>query len=635
MSASSSYKLWRSTTGLDDAGMDLRVAQFSAHTSREFNSASTPAGLEQQLPLLVALCAIAGAILFAFLILLWLRQQMSREKDAEEGDRRGLVEEGTACPLDNADKNNKSKSLTEAKWVDDATSTEISAEASATQVAAAITENVKFEKMKIKQTETRWVAGPTPHVSTSCVERIETASSSLASCSSSEHRTTTISAGGCGNFTSGAAQLQSSNISSTSSSTLTASQCGGSASQSNASSVSMGVCKLTKRSPRREGNRRTRSMYSTHMSTIMTSTSSSSSSTTTMEQQGGMMIRPEQTHIQRRVKGLLERRGSSASLTIDLGPASESQPLSITPTRECAEEFLLSTGNLLNRSQLHRAICQPNLLHKEFWEVPLNFPEAVDICGSGVKNRYRSVLPNARSRVVLPGSDDPLATYINANYVRGYDEDARYIATQGPLSHTIQDFWSMAWAERTPIIVMMTRLHESAKTKCEAYFPLEMNSRLQAGPFTIILNSMDTRGGYTVRDLEVRYENERRIIQHYWYDSWPDHAVPQTADALVGLAAEINTLPGPIIVHCSAGIGRTGCFIALATGMTQLAREGSVDILGILCQMRYDRGGMIQTAEQYEFVHKALCLFEETLERKTTKDDDKKNEKPKRDSRRT
>jgi receptor-type tyrosine-protein phosphatase R len=99
---------------------------------------------------------------------------------------------------------------------------------------------------------------------------------------------------------------------------------------------------------------------------------------------------------------------------------------------------------------------------------------------------------------------------------QGYDDDVRYIATQGPLSHTIQDFWSMAWSDRVPIIVMITRLHEAAKTKCEAYFPLEINSRLQAGPFTVILGSMDTRGGYTVRDLEVRYENERRVIQHYW-----------------------------------------------------------------------------------------------------------------------
>lgn len=75
--------------------------------------------------------------------------------------------------------------------------------------------------------------------------------------------------------------------------------------------------------------------------------------------------------------------------------------------------------------------------------------------------------------------------------------------------------------------------------------------------------------------------------QLYRYDSWPDHAVPQTADTLVSLAAEVNSLPGPVVVHCSAGIGRTGCFIALATGMTQLLRDGNVDVLGILCQMRY------------------------------------------------
>ncbi|XP_032454603.1 tyrosine-protein phosphatase non-receptor type 5 isoform X2 [Nasonia vitripennis] len=561
MSASSSHKLWRSTTGLDDAGMDLRVAQFSAHTSREFDSATTPAGLEQQLPLLVALCAIAGAILFAFLILLWLRQQMSREKDAEEGDRRGLVEEGTVCPPDDANKTTKTKALTEAKWVPESVP-EISA------VVTAASENIstKFEKViKTKvETETRWLAEPVPHVSTACVERTEAASTSSSASSASIMATTKVP-----------------------------------------------ETRLAKRSPRRDcgGNRRTRSMYSSHVSAIATPE------------------RKPDPH--RRCKGLLERRGSSASLTIDLAPAPESPPHSVTPTRECtAEEYLLSATNRLTRDQLRKSVENPIALHTEFWKVPLNYPEEVDVCGSGVKNRYPTVLPNARSRVILPGSEDPLTSYINANYVRGYDDESRYIATQGPLSHTIADFWSMAWAERTPVIIMITRLHEAAKTKCEAYFPLELNSRIQAGPFTVILNSMDTRGGYSVRDLEVRYENERRIIQHYWYDSWPDHLVPQTADALVGLAAEINTLTGPIIVHCSAGIGRTGCFIALATGMTQLIREGNVDILRILCQMRYDRGGMVQTAEQYEFLHKALCLFEETLERKTSKDDDRK-EKPK------
>jgi len=121
-----------------------------------------------------------------------------------------------------------------------------------------------------------------------------------------------------------------------------------------------------------------------------------------------------------KAKGLLERRGSSTSLTIELTPATESPPHMVTPTRECTtEEFLLSAGNVLSRAQLKKVVENTGILHKEFWEVPLNLPEKVDICGSGVKNRYSSVLPNLQTRVVLPGSpDDQLAGYINANYIR-------------------------------------------------------------------------------------------------------------------------------------------------------------------------------------------------------------------------
>ncbi|KAK0077944.1 hypothetical protein PV325_003254 [Microctonus aethiopoides] len=320
-----------------------------------------------------------------------------------------------------------------------------------------------------------------------------------------------------------------------------------------------------------------------------------------------------------KAKGLLERRGSSASLTIELAPAPDSPPHIVTPTRECtAEEFLLSAGNVLSRGQLRKVIRDPISLHKEFWEVPLNVPEKFDIFGAGIKNRYSGVLPNAQSRVVLMGIDDPIGSYINANYIKGYDgEENRYIATQGPLSNTVTDFWRMVWMEKVSAVVMMTRLQESSKTKCDVYFPLEINDRIQSGSFTILVGSIVNRDGFTIRDIELINGGERRRITHYWYDSWPDHAVPQAADSLVSLAAEINTLPGPVVVHCSAGIGRTGCFIAIATGMTQLSRDGNVDVLGILCQMRYDRGGMIQTAEQYEFVHKALCLFEQALDGKT------------------
>ena len=127
--------------------------------------------------------------------------------------------------------------------------------------------------------------------------------------------------------------------------------------------------------------------------------------------------RPEPIRI--KAKGLLERRGSSASLTIELAPAPESPPHMVTPTRECtAEEFLLSAGNVLSRMQLKKAIKDPASLHKEFWEVPLNVPEKIEIFGSGVKNRYSGVLPNESSRVVLSGIEDPVASYINANYIR-------------------------------------------------------------------------------------------------------------------------------------------------------------------------------------------------------------------------
>lgn len=128
--------------------------------------------------------------------------------------------------------------------------------------------------------------------------------------------------------------------------------------------------------------------------------------------------RPEAIRI--KAKGLLERRGSSTSLTIELATAPESPPHMVTPTRECtAEEYLLSAGNVLSRTQLKKVVSDPATLYKEFWEVPLNLPEKVDVCGSGVKNRYCSVLPNPQSRVILPGSsDDPLTGYINANYIR-------------------------------------------------------------------------------------------------------------------------------------------------------------------------------------------------------------------------
>ncbi|XP_046382949.1 tyrosine-protein phosphatase non-receptor type 7-like isoform X2 [Ischnura elegans] len=349
--------------------------------------------------------------------------------------------------------------------------------------------------------------------------------------------------------------------------------------------------------------------------------------------EGSVETHPEPIRV--RARGLLERRGSSASLTIDLQP---SPPVSerangccapVTPTRECStEEFLLSAGNRLSRGQLRTCLRDPKALHNEFWEVPSNHPEHSGVAGSGTRNRYRSILPNERSRVKLSEKDnDPLTSYINANYVRGYDgEEKAYIATQGPLPHTVQDFWEMVLQEHVPAIVMITKLKEKGRPKCENYLPGEegegeKGSTVTHGDITIIVRNVFLKAGYTVRELTLQRGEETYETLHFWYTGWPDHRTPPSAKPLVAMALEVETArhnsdgspKGPVVVHCSAGIGRTGCFIALSVGMRQLVADGNVDVLGTVCAMRYDRGGMVQTGEQYEFVHRALCLFERSL----------------------
>ncbi|GIX79108.1 receptor-type tyrosine-protein phosphatase R [Caerostris darwini] len=322
----------------------------------------------------------------------------------------------------------------------------------------------------------------------------------------------------------------------------------------------------------------------------------------------------------RRGRGLLERRGSNASLTLDLNRSQENIHCG-TPPKECsAEEFLQSATKRITRRQLRSALKDVKALHTEFWEIPMNHPERVEIAGSGTKNRYKTILPNETTRVHLyVRSEDPLSSYINANYIRGYGEEAKaYIATQGPLQHTINDFWLMIWKEKCPLIVMITKLKEKMKVKCEPYIP-DYQDRF--GDIEVTVMRVIPRDGYTVRELFLRRGSETHTVHHFWYTTWPDHKTPATAKQLLNMALEAEAMrlgdgtlaKRPMVVHCSAGIGRTGCFIAVSIGMQQLIEENSVDILGIVSSLRLDRGGMIQTAEQYEFVHQALSIFELSL----------------------
>uniref|UniRef100_A0A8C9VCJ5 protein-tyrosine-phosphatase n=1 Tax=Scleropages formosus TaxID=113540 RepID=A0A8C9VCJ5_SCLFO len=321
--------------------------------------------------------------------------------------------------------------------------------------------------------------------------------------------------------------------------------------------------------------------------------------------------------------GLQERRGSNVSLVLDMSALGSVEPLSsgVAPGREsAATEYLQSAGRPLTRQQLHDIVLHTQSLHAEFAEIPMNFvdPKELDIPTHGTKNRYRSILPNPHSRVILKTKNtyDPLSSYINANYVRGYLGDEKtYIATQGPMINTVNDFWQMAWQEDCPVIVMITKLKEKNE-KCVLYWP---EKRGIYGKVEVLVDSVRECDHYTVRHLMLQQGGQSRSVKHYWYTSWPDHKTPDSAQPLLQLMAEVEQdrqSPGgrgPIIVHCSAGIGRTGCFIATTIGCRQLQEEGVVDVLAIVCQLRADRGGMIQTGEQYEFVHHALRLFESRL----------------------
>ncbi|XP_068229120.1 receptor-type tyrosine-protein phosphatase kappa-like [Palaemon carinicauda] len=327
-------------------------------------------------------------------------------------------------------------------------------------------------------------------------------------------------------------------------------------------------------------------------------------------------LQPEPIRI--KAKGLLERRGSNTSLTLELAP--NCPPPEVTsPPRHCTpEEFLMTAGNRMSRRELRNCLRNTRALHAEFWEVPLNHPDKCDVPGSGAKNRYRTVLPNEVTRVHL-NNGDPAKDYINANYVRGYDgEEKTYIVTQGPLAHTVVDLWTLVMQEKSPAVVMITRLKEKRRVKCEPYIP---TLSATYGDITVTVKQLIHKHGYTIRQILLQRGDVTHETLHFWYTTWPDHKTPTEADQLLAMALEVDHvrkssetgIRGPVVVHCSAGIGRSGCFVAISIAINQLLEEDCVDILGILCQMRLDRGGMVQTGEQYEFIHRAVALYEETL----------------------
>uniref|UniRef100_A0A8C0WAI5 Receptor-type tyrosine-protein phosphatase C n=1 Tax=Castor canadensis TaxID=51338 RepID=A0A8C0WAI5_CASCN len=233
------------------------------------------------------------------------------------------------------------------------------------------------------------------------------------------------------------------------------------------------------------------------------------------------------------------------------------------------------------------------------------------------KNRYVDILPYDYNRVELSEiNGDAASNYINASYIDGFKEPRKYIAAQGPRDETVDDFWRMIWEQKATVIVMVTRCEEGNRNKCAEYWPSMEEGTRAFGDVVVKINEHKRCPDYTIQKLNITSKKEKatgREVTHVQFTSWPDHGVPEDPHLLLKLRRRVNAFSnffsGPIVVHCSAGVGRTGTYIGIDAMLEGLEAEGKVDVYGYVVKLRRQRCLMVQVEAQYILIHQALVEY--------------------------
>ncbi|KAL6420535.1 hypothetical protein ACFW04_012016 [Cataglyphis niger] len=260
-----------------------------------------------------------------------------------------------------------------------------------------------------------------------------------------------------------------------------------------------------------------------------------------------------------------------------------------------------------------------NAINEEFAGIPQVSGKIDELPpGAEVKNRYANVIPLPETRVQLQKlNNDSSTEYINASYVRGPKNATKYyIACQAPIESTVTDFWRMIWEQQCKVIIMLTDLVENGVEKCTEYIPPSevTDCHRLYGDFQVTLKKRETKEKYAISTLHLKNleNNTFREVFHIWY-LWPVNGVQSDGAGLIAVLLEARALqrggPGPIVVHCSPGTGRTGTLIALDLGIRQYEITRTVDVPRVVYTIRRDRAGAVQTKEQYAFIYKALNLY--------------------------